>query len=253
MEKPAIIITGAASGIGQATALHFVRRDWFVGLLDIDHAALQAVAGLIGEENCCFRSTDITKMDEVQQAMEEFSNRTSGKLDVLFNCAGVLHMGEFEEILLPQHLEMLNVNLIGTLQCIYAALPLLKQTPGSTIISMSSASSLYGTPELATYSATKCAIRGLTEALNIELEKDDIHVCDISIPYVDTPLLKDKNQARSIDKLGVHLQPEAIAELVFKATRRRKIHWYKGLTPLRLVTHLFPFLRKAIVKHVTGF
>ena len=91
---------------------------------------------------------------------------------------------------------------------------------------MSSASAVYGAPELAVYSSSKFAVRGLTEALNIEFEKYGIWVCDIMAPYVSTPMITNaENKATSVEKLGVGVTPEQVAETVLKATKKKKVHW----------------------------
>ena len=69
-----------------------------------------------------------------------------------------------------------EVNVLGVVHCTYAALDRLRATPGAHVVSMSSASAFYGVPEHAVYSASKFAVRGFTEALNLELERDGIHV-----------------------------------------------------------------------------
>ena len=161
-------------------------------------------------------------------------------------------MGFFDELDLEKQLDTVGVNLAGVITCIHTALPLLKETEGARIINMSSASAVYGTPELAAYSATKCAIRGLTEALNLSFERLGIHVCDIMVPYVQTPLLDKPRQALSIEKLGVNLQPSDVAEFVWKAASGRKVHWVMGLRHLLFIIWLLPFTKKWIIRHFTG-
>ncbi|MBU3917561.1 SDR family oxidoreductase [bacterium] len=252
MVKKSIFITGAASGIGKATALLFAEKGWFVGLYDVNESALESLAKTIGTQTCCYKKTDVTNSTSVNNAIEHFSGFTDGKMDLLFNCAGILHMGFFDEIDLDLQIKTIEVNFLGVIQCIHASLPLLKQTERSKIVNMNSSSSVYGTPELATYSATKFALKGLTEALNLEFERFGIHVCDIMVPYVNTPLLDQKRKAVSIDRLGVKTEPGQVAHLVWKASIKKKTHWSLGLKPLLLLSWLFPFAKKTMVRLVTG-
>ena len=128
-------------------------------------------------------------------------------------------MGTHAGIGLERQKAMVDINLTGVLNLIHACLPALKDTPGAAILTMSSASAVYGTPELAVYSATKHGIRGLTEALNIEFSHLDIHVGDLMVSFVQTPMVSDaKTRATSLERLGVAMGPDDVAKSVYKAT-----------------------------------
>lgn len=252
--KKSILITGAASGIGRATALYFARRGWFTGLGDINEPALEDLYRDIGDGQACILVTDVTRPESVQSAVEAFGARTGGRMDVLFNCAGILRMGPHQTIPIEAQTRTVAVNLNGVLHGIQTSLPLLKQTPGSAVINMSSASAVYGGPELAVYSATKFAVRGLTEALDIEFEPLGIRVCDIMVPYVATPMIMDATiRATSVRRLGVRLQPEKVAATVWRAAHGRKLHWKVGATIRVLMFGMWalPFARRFLVKTLT--
>lgn len=225
MDRKTIFITGAASGIGRATAERFAGQGWFVGLYDIDEPALMFLHQQLGAEHSCYRRLDVTDTTSIAAAIEQFGQATKGRMDVLFNCAGVLTTGRFEEIEPAAHHRIIDVNFKGLLNCSLAAYKLLKATPDAAVVSMSSASAGYGTPEYASYSATKFAVRGLTEALNIEWAKHDIHVCDVMPPFVDTPMLEATRGTESAEKMGVHLTPADVANIVYKAAQGNRIHW----------------------------
>ena len=249
--RKSIFITGAASGIGKAAALLFARRGWFVGLSDINAGALEAVQQEIGERHACCRPTDVSRMASVQAAIDDFSARTNGRMEALFNCAGILRMGPHHEIPIVDQTQTVAVNLNGVLHTIEASLPLLRQTSGAVIINMSSASAVYGGPELAVYSATKCAVRGLTEALDIEFEPLGIRVCDIMVPYVATPMIENAAvKAASVRRLGVHATPEKVAAVVWRAAHGNRLHWKIGATirVLMLGMWALPFARRLLVK-----
>jgi len=224
--KKSIFITGAASGIGKATAELFSQKGWYVGLFDVNEEDLMELYSKVGSQNGCMKKVDVTEPGDVKEAVDFFVKNTGGKMDALFNCAGVLRMGRHNKISLSDHKKIVDVNLLGILNCIDACFDILKQTAGSRIINMSSGSAVYGTPELAVYSATKFAVRGLTEALNIEFEDHDIWVCDVMAPYVRTPMILDAEQkASSVSRLGVNISPRQVAEIVWKAASGRKVHW----------------------------
>jgi NAD(P)-dependent dehydrogenase (short-subunit alcohol dehydrogenase family) len=249
--KKTILITGAASGIGRATALYFAARGWFVGLFDINIQGLESLYREIGPDNGCYQKMDVTSHDSVTACAGFMAARTENRLDLLFNCAGVLFMGLNADIDIKHQKKTVDINVGGILNCIDACLPLLQQTRGSAIINMSSASAVYGTPELAVYSATKHAVRGLTEALNIELEPKGIHVCDIMAPYVRTPMiLEAAHKATSVSRLKVSITPEQVAAVVFRAYSGKKNHWHVGglLKLLVGMTTLLPFSKRFLIK-----
>jgi NAD(P)-dependent dehydrogenase (short-subunit alcohol dehydrogenase family) len=252
--KKCIFITGAASGIGRATARHFARRGWFVGLGDINEAALKDLGRDLGDDQSCVLVTDVTRLESVRSAVETFGAQTGGRMDVLFNSAGILRMGPHQQIPIEAQTQTVAVNLTGVLHGIQTSLPLLKQTPGAAVINMSSASAVYGGPELAVYSATKFAVRGLTEALDIEFEPLGIRVCDIMVPYVATPMIVDATvQATSVRRLGVRVSPEKVAATVWRAAHGNKLHWKIGATIRVLMFGMWalPFARRFLVKTLT--
>jgi NAD(P)-dependent dehydrogenase (short-subunit alcohol dehydrogenase family) len=250
--RRSIFVTGAASGIGLATSRLFAKRGWFVGLFDVDEPRLREIAAEIGEASSTSGRLDVTSADDCRRAVELFAGRSGGRMDVLFNCAGIMRMGLFDEVPLDVHVRTAEVNFVGVIQSTYAALELLKRTPGARVVSMCSASAFYGVPEVATYSASKFAVRGLTEALNIELERHGIWVTDLMPPYVNTPMIRGQAvQAGTVKTLGIALAPEDVAELVWRAaTGRRKVHWVPTLQ-LKIMaasSRLLPFLQRVSMR-----
>lgn len=97
---------------------------------------------------------------------------------------------------------------------------------------MCSASANYGVPTNATYSATKFWVRGFTEALNIELEGEGIHVCDILPNYVDTPMMQSEQSSGDIiDNVDIKLTAEDVSSTIWQASQNRsKVHWHVDTT-----------------------
>lgn len=147
-------------------------------------------------------------------------------MDVLFNCAGVLVTGRFGDVPLGKLLQIIRVNVEGTIIGTHVSLPLLRATPGARVINMASAAAFYGVPEMAAYSASKAAIRGLTEALNLELEKEGITVADIMPSFVDTPMVSAQaHVSGSVRSMGIRLKPAKVADAVWRATKGSRVHW----------------------------
>ena len=248
-----IFITGAASGIGRETAQLFADRGWFVGIADVDAASLSSLAAKLGPDCSLPLDLDVTDVGSWQRAVERFGAVTHGRLDVLFNNAGIARMGLNETIDVAEQHRIVDTNLKGVLSGVTVALPLLKSTPGSRIVTMSSTSSLYGVPELAVYSATKHAVRALTEALSLELERYGIGVSDIVAPYVRTPLVVDaERKAYSVTTTGIRLLPEDVANVVWRAVHGHRLHWrVHPLTHvLGFVLWLAPFARRPLVRQL---
>lgn len=224
-----ILITGAASGIGAATARRFAREGWTLGMLDINGDALENLNQSLGG-NHWTRQLNVTDDLSVAEAIQAFSAFANGRLNVLFNCAGILNIGHFEDIDMVDHARIIDVNVTGLIRMCKAAFPLLQQTPGARVINMSSASALYGTPHFASYSASKFAVRGLTEALNIEWKAHDIFVQDVMTPFVKTPMVESQTfRAPVIERLGVSLTAEDLADEVWKASSSKDVHNLVGL------------------------
>jgi NAD(P)-dependent dehydrogenase (short-subunit alcohol dehydrogenase family) len=257
MNFKSIFITGAASGIGKAVAKRFAKRGWFVGLADVQKKPLNEVAEQLDSNTSC-HCMDVTDPVAVETGFDEFASHTDQQLDVLFLSAGITRNGRFEDINPKTHREILNVNAGGVAVCSRIAFPLLKQTPGARLISMSSASATYGSPEMVSYSASKFAVRGFTEALSLEWEEYDIHVCDVMSPFVKTPMLRKAQSTHSMEMLGVHLTAKDVAEVVENAatSRRKKVHWPVGGS-FRFLYRLFDLLprelTRIIAKRIGGF
>lgn len=240
-EAKAIFITGGASGIGLATAKLFASRGWLVGLGDIDEGGLARAAEVIGAGQCSAHPMDVRERDQWSAALAAFAERSGGRLDVLFNNAGIARGGPFEAVP-PEDAELLvDINFKGVVNGAYAALPYLKATPGSCLLNTCSAAGLYGSPRLAVYSATKFAVRGLSEALDIEWRPHGVRVRSIMPSFIDTPLLNitvaDSNRSarENVVEAGLEFTPvEAVAEAAWAAAHGKRVHTIVGRTARQL-------------------
>ena len=129
----------------------------------------------------------------------------------------MLTNGPFHDVPLKAHQQMIDINFFGALAGLHAAFPYLRDTPSSQVVNMCSASAIYGQPELATYSATKFALRALTEALELEWRRHGIRVLAMWPLFVQTAMT-DGVETGSTKSLGVNLKPDDVAEAVFSAT-----------------------------------
>lgn len=255
MTDRSIFITGAASGIGRETARRFVAAGWRVGLSDRDARPLADLRDELGDR-ASLHVADVRDAEALAAAIAAFCENLDG-LNAIFNCAGILEMRAFAETGLARLKDIVDVNVIGVIHGMHAALPWLRKGRDPHIVNMSSVSAIYGIPEEAVYSASKFAVRGLTEALNIELEADGIWVCDVMVAYVATPMvIGPDSKAKSVDILGVNVKPVQVAETVYSAVTGRQVHWFVTEADSGVAQRIdqTPWEdRRAFVKSITGF
>ena len=127
--RKSIFITGAASGIGLATAKLFAKKGWFVGLADINAAGLKAALDAIGRENGAISLLDVRDRAAWDDALSVFTTAAGGKLDVLLNNAGVVAGGYFDELSEADIDRQLDINLKGVINGARAGLGYLKKNP----------------------------------------------------------------------------------------------------------------------------
>ncbi len=233
--RKATIITGAASGIGAATARRFVEGGWFVGLLDVNLSSAASLARELGEDRAIALHVDVAERQSWDSAVATFGEASGGRLDLLFNNAGIVSTGRFEDMPHSQIERIVAVNLGGTMNGILACLPLLKATKDARIINNTSVTACYGSPGAAVYGATKAALRNLSEALAIEFAYHGIQVSYIMPGFVRTAMFDDREGEQrallrsSLKSFGIAFRsPDRIAEVVWKAAHRRRLRWIVG-------------------------
>lgn len=250
-----IFITGAAAGIGRATARHFHARGFAVGLYDVDTAGVEALAQELGER-CLHGTLDVRDAEDVRDAVDAFAAHF-GRLDVMLNNAGILKMGTFEQLSLQEHHRTFDVNVGGTLNGIAAALPHLRANVAAHgnghIVNMCSRSALFGVPSFSSYSASKFAIRGLTEGLFLELEGQGIVVTAVLPSFVDTGMVHEQqHQTPLFSKGDIAHSADDIAALVWQAAHGQQALWYgnRRMAAEDRLGHLFPDFARAAMRRL---
>lgn len=239
--QKSILISGAASGIGRATALLFARKGWLVGALDRDGAALARLA--TEGRGIWTRTLDVTSRADVLAAVAAFGEHVGGALDVLHNNAGIDAKGAFADMAWETIEAVVRVNLLGGMSLIHAAIPLLKAAPGSLCLTTASASAIYGQQGMAVYSATKHGVRGLTEALGVELAAHGVRAADLIPGIVDTGMLAEADKAMLPSDGPFRIViPEAVAETAWAAWEGNRVHWFvpEELAPLDVAARAGP-------------
>lgn len=225
--RKSIFITGAASGMGRETARLFAEEGWFVGGYDVNEAGLKALEGELGAGNCIVRKLDVTDRADYRDALAAFGEATGGQLDLLFNNAGIGRGGPFADQPFEDVIAVVQVNLMGVLIGIHEGIGLLKATPNSLCFTTSSSSATFGMAGIAVYSATKHAVKGLSEALSVEFKAYGVRVADVLPGLIDTPILPPEAVANA-PKEGLFraIPPVEVAKVVWEAYHADTLHWY---------------------------
>jgi NAD(P)-dependent dehydrogenase (short-subunit alcohol dehydrogenase family) len=247
-------ITGAASGIGLATARKLASQGWRVGLYDINQKGIDELLVAPEFSSACGGYCDVTKSESIHSALQHFAEHSGGRLHLLVNNAGVLTGGHFHEVAPKAHDLMIDINVKGLTQVAQLAFPLLKQTSGAVMVNLCSASSIHGVPLLGVYSATKFYVNGLTEALNLEWASHDIRVTCVKPPIVNTSMGSSIPE-RLTSVMKVELVAEDVADAILVAAEGKKVGYWLGWKAnlWGSVDKLLPwFVRRRLTGWMTG-
>jgi NADP-dependent 3-hydroxy acid dehydrogenase YdfG len=249
-ESKNILLTGAAGGIGAETAEALVAAGHRVVVCDLEREAVAALADRLGDAAVAMY-LDVRQAIEWERAASEAWQRF-GHIDVLINNAAIASTGALQEIPSRAHAQMLDVNVMGVIHGIQAFLPRFQSAGGGHIINIASFASFIPMPGLATYAASKHAVRALSEALALELEDGPVRVTVISPGAVETPMLaaqrKDPWAALSFSDDAV--PPSAVARAIVKAVDTRCAEIFVPPTRGKLLRVLaaFPGLMGRVLK-----
>ena len=240
VDRKSIFITGGASGIGRAVALFFAAKGWFVGLADVNEAGMTETAALLPAGQSSQHRLDVRDRADWDRALAAFWDAAGGRMDVLFNNAGVGRGGALAETMIEDDDMVVDVNFRGVLNGAKAGFPYLQQTPGSCLLNTASAAGIFGVAGMSVYCATKFAVRGLTESLDQEWDEHGIKVRSLMPAFVDTPILDaislDSNrQTRAIvTEAGMEISPVSmVADAAWAAIHGKAVHTRVGKTAHR--------------------
>ncbi len=170
--KKVILITGASSGFGLITARYFSERGWQV------YGTTRDLNRKTEMENVRWVAMDVRSEPSIEAAVAAVLNEV-GKIDVLFNNAGIAMLGAIEETSLEETKQIFETNVFGSLRVTRAVLPAMREQKSGTVIMMSSLSGVFGVPFHGIYAASKHSVEAITQSLRLEVEPYGIRVASI--------------------------------------------------------------------------
>lgn len=186
-DQPAVVVTGASSGIGEATALHLDKLGFTVFAGIRKEADAEALMTRASHRLTPIR-LDVTDADSIAAAVSFVGEATSGRLDALVNNAGLSVNGPLELLAVSQVEKLMEVNVIGLIAVTKALLPLLRRSRGR-IVNIGSGHGLLAVPDKTAYAASKFAVRAISDALRVELMPFGVAVSHLAVGKVETAVL----------------------------------------------------------------
>lgn len=214
-------VTGAASGIGLATAEALIRRGYATVLVDRNEAAGRAIESRLRELGACtFVGCDVTDERAVKHAVD-VAVQTYGRLDAAFNAAGL----DGDKCLTADCStdnwnRVIAINLTGVWNCLRYQIPQMLQSGGGTIVNCASVAGIVGAPHLSAYVAAKHGVVGLTKAAALDYARQNIRINAVCPAFIDTPLSRESltpelaELLKSECPMGRFAQADEVASMV---------------------------------------
>lgn len=220
-----VVITGAGSGIGRATALAVAAERARVIACDLDQGRLDALGRDLGDRALLLRRVDVSSRTEMAAFADEVHALVPAA-DVLVNNAGVGLGGTFLETRLDDWAWVIGINLFGVVHgCHYFIPAMVKRGQGGQVINLSSILGIYSAPNASAYVASKFAVRGLSQSLRSELAQHGIGVTAICPGLIATSIIEDgrlsgtleANRSRVSGTFRKGASPEMVARTILEA------------------------------------
>lgn len=252
-----VLITGAASGIGAATALELVAQGGIPVLVDCDAEPLAQMAQRCGPQTL-YWVADVTQLQAMQEVVDKTISKL-GRIDIVFANAGVAAFGPVAYIDPEAWKRCFEVNVFGVFNTIRASLPAIMQQRGYVLINASS-SSFAHPPVMSAYAASKSAVEAMGNSLRIEMAAHGVGVGVVHAGWVRTPLVTEgalhpgfvRLRATMPGPMNSETSPEETARVIVQGMLQRKRRiwvpaWLKILFALRALLHM-PFAERELLR-----
>jgi len=254
LENKVVALTGAASGIGRALAVHLAELGSQLALADVDEKGLQETAALLPKQvKVSLHNVDVSNKERVYAWADEVV-KAHGGVDVIINNAGVASVCSIEDISYDDFEWVFNIDFYGVLYGTKAFLPYLRQRPEGHIVNISSVNGFFPFPDNGPYNCAKHAVKALNQTLNQELAGSSITVTSVHPGGIKTNIVKNSRFIKSADaklnrnKMAARFDkiagttPEKAARTIVNAILKNKERQLVGADAviLDILTRLFP-------------
>ena len=225
------VVTGAGSGIGRALAVELARRGAKVAISDVDDQGLAETLGLVKEQGADVRSDHLDVAErELVLAYADAVAEHFGRVNMVFNNAGIAFTGSIEEMSFKDVEKVMDVDFWGVVNGTKAFLPHLIASGDGHVVNISSVFGIFAVPTQSAYNAAKFAVRGFTEALRQEMltNKRPVKVTCVHPGGIKTNIARNADQSesydheklsREFDKLA-HMSPDKAARIILRGVER---------------------------------
>ncbi|MEM8806209.1 MAG: SDR family oxidoreductase [Cyanobacteria bacterium P01_G01_bin.38] len=210
-----VLVTGASTGIGKATAIAFAKAGFEVALVSRSKPKLSALADelmAIGAPNVGVFPIDLAALTQIKPAIEQIVD-TFGALDILVNNAGMGYTGSLSEMSLDDWQHVINLNLTSAFQCIQAVLPSMRTRQTGLIVNIASIAARQAFPDWGAYGVSKAALLALSRAVSVEEKGHGVRITTVLPGAVNTPLWDTDTVQADFDRSGM-LTPEMVANSI---------------------------------------
>jgi NAD(P)-dependent dehydrogenase (short-subunit alcohol dehydrogenase family) len=222
-EDKVVIVTGAAVGIGRATAIAFAEKDARVVVTDIDVEKGKQTSSLIGGD-AFFIEINVANSESVKNMVKEVTKRF-GRIDILVNNAGIYYQGDIIETTEEEWDKVIAVNLKGVYLCSHYVIPVMLRGNGGVVVNVASEAGLVGIAGQVAYNASKAGVISLTKSMAVDFGRQGVRVNAVCPGTTETPMVKNAlkkskdpekerrklEEYRPLNRLG---RPEEIAAAI---------------------------------------
>lgn len=260
MRGKQVLVTGAASGIGRATALAFAGAGASLVLTDISAEALERARQQVQALGvpCLAFCVNVADAEAVAGFAAEVM-QAAGTPDVLVNNAGVAYLGSFLDTPLPAWQRVLDINLMGVVHCCQGFLPAMRAAGGARhVLNVASVAAIAPAPNMGAYAASKFAVQGLTETLQLELAGSNVTVTSVLPGIINTDIINSPRAPAISDAQLARLQayyrrtgcaPEVVAQAMLAAVRGKRQLVLTG--PMALPLYHLKRISRGLLRNLT--